>query len=250
MKKPVVTILFNNAGMVSPVCPHCGFERCYIIENGKKFKCASPDCYKKFSVTVGTVFECSNIPLTKWLMALYLCTAHKKGISSYQLAKDIGIAQKSAWFMLHRLRELLSHIPKEILSGTVEVDETYMSRKYASDYKGIPPEKVAEMEAAYRFTNKDAAMGLKQRDGNIIVKALADIKAETIGNTVKANVTPDTLLMSDEGMKYRKVLKDYKREVVNHSKGEWVRGDAHTNGIENFWSVMRRGIYGIYHQIS
>ena len=118
-----------------PVCPHCGFERCYIIENGKKFKCASPDCYKKFSVTVGTVFECSNIPLTKWLMALYLCTAHKKGISSYQLGKDIGIAQKSAWFMLHRLRELLSHIPKEILSGTVEIDETYMGRKYASDNK-------------------------------------------------------------------------------------------------------------------
>ena len=93
------------------VCPYCSCEKCYVIENGKRFKCGSKACYKKFSVTVGTVFEASNIPLTKWLMALYLCTAHKKGISSYQLGKDVGVAQKSAWFMLHRLREIMKHLP-------------------------------------------------------------------------------------------------------------------------------------------
>ncbi|HEY5369802.1 MAG TPA: IS1595 family transposase [Hanamia sp.] len=234
-----------------PVCPHCGYNKAYIIEGGKKYKCASKTCYKKFSVTVGTVFECSNIPLTKWLMALYLATAHKKGISSYQLAKDIGVAQKSAWFMLHRLREIMSHIPKEILIGTVEIDETYMSRKYRSDYKALPPEEVAKMDnLVSKKMNLGAVIGMKERGGNVIVKASFNAKATAIEKAVKENVDTDALLNTDESMKYRKVLSNYKRESVNHSEKEWVRGNVHTNGVENFWSVMKRGVYGIYHQIS
>src|ERR1700688_416247 len=102
-----------------PVCPYCGYDKCYVIEGGKRFKCGSKACYKKFSVTVGTLMEASNIPLNKWLMAIYLCTAHKKGISSHQLGRDLGIAQKSAWFMLHRIRGM-AKARTEQLTGIVE----------------------------------------------------------------------------------------------------------------------------------
>jgi len=234
-------------------CPYCGFERCYVIENGKRFKCASKTCYKKFSVTVGTVMEASNIPLNKWLMAIYLCTAHKKGISSYQLGRDIGIAQKSAWFMLHRIREMARvKTEQKLLAGTVEIDETYMSRKYANDYKAIPPEEVERMELKGQFAKKNnlgAVIGLKQRDGNVIAKAAFNMSTEIISDTVKENVATNAMLMTDESRKYRKILSSYNRQSVNHSKHEWVRGNVHTNGVENFWSIMKRGIQGIYHQI-
>src|SRR3979411_1501298 len=103
-----------------PKCPYCGWDKCYIIEKGKRFKCGNQTCYKKFSVTVGTIFEASNIPLQKWFMAVYLCSAHKKGISSYQLGRDIGVAQKSAWFMLHRIREGFKNNISEIFTDVVQ----------------------------------------------------------------------------------------------------------------------------------
>jgi transposase-like protein len=120
-----------------PECPYCGHRKSYKIEGGERFKCANQTCYKKYSATVGTVFEASNIPLTTWFPAMYIISAHKKGISSVQLAKDLGVTQKTAWFMLHRIRESLKEDHSEMLGGIVESDETYMGRKYRSDYKGI-----------------------------------------------------------------------------------------------------------------
>ncbi|MDQ2719715.1 MAG: IS1595 family transposase [Bacteroidota bacterium] len=234
-------------------CPYCQHNKCYVIEGGKRFRCASKSCYKNFSVTVGTMMEASNIPLNKWLTGIYIVNAHKKGISSYQLGKDLGIAQKSAWFMLHRIRQVMANINDSKLSGIVEIDETYMSRKYASDYKGMSPEAIARMEQSDEYKKKikkGAAIGMKERNGNIIIKASLDAKAKSIEIAVKENVATNALLMTDESYKYRNVLSSYKRETVNHSKYEWVRGNVHTNGVENFWSVMKRGVYGIYHQIS
>src|SRR2546423_9648770 len=115
-----------------PVCPYCGHNKSYSIENGKRLKCANNKCYKKFSVTVGTVMEASNIPLTTWLPAMYIIMAHKKGISSVQLAKDLGVTQKTAWFMNHRIRESLKENHPEMLWGHVESDETYLGRKFRS----------------------------------------------------------------------------------------------------------------------
>src|SRR5215208_1546652 len=115
-----------------PICPYCFSDRVYSIEGGRRFKCGHNACYKKFSVTVGTIFEASNIPLTKWFMAIYLCTAHKKGISSYQLGRDLGIAQKNAWFMLHRIREIMRPKEETKLNNTVEVDEVYMGGKVSN----------------------------------------------------------------------------------------------------------------------
>src|ERR1700730_12438494 len=105
-----------------PICPYCGHDKSYNIENGKRFKCANQTCYKKFSVTVGTVFEASNIPLSTWFPAMYIIASHKKGISSVQLAKDLGVTQKTAWFMLHRIRESLKENYPEMLAGIVEAD--------------------------------------------------------------------------------------------------------------------------------
>jgi transposase-like protein len=107
-----------------PLCPHCTSDKSYVIEGGKRFKCGNPSCYKKYTVTVGTVFEASNIPLTTWFAAMYILSAHKKGISSVQLAKDLGVIQKTAWFMNHRIRESLKEKNSPLLSGTVEIDET------------------------------------------------------------------------------------------------------------------------------
>lgn len=236
-----------------PVCPYCNSTKSYIIEGGKRFKCGNSSCYKKYSVTVGSVFHASNIPLTTWFPAMYIISAHKKGISSIQLSKDLGVTQKTAWFMLHRIRESLKDKKSSLLNGIVEVDETYMSRKYGSEYKGLSPEMIEKINNDNKNKHsikKGAVVGLKEREGNIIVKAINRRKAEIITDIVKENVSKDAQLMTDEAMIYRKGLSEYSRQSVNHSKGEWVRGNVHTNGVENFWSVMKRTIYGTYHQIS
>lgn len=135
MKKVAVNIWPRNVGRM--VCPYCGNKGACNIEGGKRYKCKSSACYKKFGVTAGSIFKASNIPLDKWFMGLYLVSAHKKGISSYQLARDLDIAQKNVWFMIHRLRETLKGELPELLAGTFEADEKYMGRKYASYYKGL-----------------------------------------------------------------------------------------------------------------
>lgn len=184
-------------------------------------------------------------------MALYLCTAHKKGISSYQLAKDIGIAQKSAWFMLHRLRELMSHIPKEKLMGAVEIDETYMSRKYASDYVGLSPEQVEYIRSTNHSTKtKGVVVGMAERGGIVRVVATNENRTIPVQKIVKDNIVEGSRLLTDESNIYKSGLEQYQHSSVRHSAKEWVRNDVHTNTVENFWSVMRRGVYGIYHQIS
>ncbi|HJV20825.1 MAG TPA: IS1595 family transposase [Sediminibacterium sp.] len=235
-----------------PVCPYCGFsEKTYVIENGKRFKCgASQDvCGKKYSVTVGTIFESSRIPLTKWLNAIYVVTAHKKGISSHQLGRDLGVTQRTAWFMIHRIREMMKNVSNEMLQGAVEVDETYMSRKYKSDYKGLSPEEVDYSVKSHK-NNKGAVVGIKQREGDIRVFAFDDRKAAPIKQAIYENVMEGSKIMTDEAFMYRTGLEQYQHAAVFHSRKEWVRNDVHTNGVENFWGVMKRSIHGTWHQIS
>lgn len=236
-----------------PICPHCGHDKVYTINNGKGYKCANNQCYKKFTVTVGTIFEASNIPLTTWFPAMYLIASHKKGISSVQLAKDLGLTQKTGWFVLHRIRESLKKTNPEMLAGVVEIDETYMSRKFGSEYKAIPPDQVEAMENSQQWSKKNnlgAVMGMIERKGDVRVFATDSASAKNIGDAVSRNVATDTLLFTDESNKYKNSLSGYTRQTVNHSKKEWVRGIVHTNNMEAFWSVLKRGVYGIYHQIS
>lgn len=236
-----------------PVCPYCGCERSYKLKSGKHYKCASGKCYKVYTVTVGTIFEASNIPLNKWFMALYLCSAHKKGISSVQLAKDIGVTQKTSWFMLHRLRVGMRERGAKVLIGTVELDETYLSRKFRTPYKGLSvemQEKIEKEDKRSTTRHYGTVIGVKERGGKIIVVAAPNGSAKEVKAVVEKHVSPFVKLMTDEAPKYKNSLAAYHRQSVNHSAGEWVRGDVHTNGVENFWSVMKRGVYGIYHQIS
>ena len=240
-----------------PVCPYCGYERSYKLKSGKHYKCASRTCYKVYTVTVGTIFEDSNIPLNKWFMALYLCTAHKKGISSVQLAKDIGVTQKTSWFMLHRLRNGMKE-RGVMFKGEVESDETYMARKYRSDYKGLTPEQVEYLQKSKNSTKtKGAVLGLAERNtGKVKMFAFSENTTSNITNTIRENVIKkETVLYTDESNLYNNIGYEYKRESVKHSAKEWVKttyyGEkVHTNTVENFWSVMKRGVYGIYHQIS
>ena len=240
-----------------PVCPYCGNKGAYNIEGGKRYKCKSSACYKKFSVTVGTIFEASNIPLTKWFLGIYICSAHKKGISSYQLGRDLGIAQKNAWFMLHRIREVLKEDNPPLLMGAVEADETYMSRKYASDYVGLPQDEI-DYNLKNQVKSKGAVLGLAERDTKTVrVKVFDENTAENIRPEVIKNVKAGSYLFTDDSNLYKNedIQLFYKNETVTHSKREWVRYSPgipaiHTNTVENFWSVMKRGVYGIYHQVS
>ncbi|MBL7700860.1 MAG: IS1595 family transposase [Ferruginibacter sp.] len=232
-------------------CVFCNCDKVYTLKGlNKRYKCSK--CAKHFSITKGTIFEKSQIPLNKWLVAVFILTTHKKGISSVQLAIDIGVTQKSAWFMAHRIRQSLKSKDKTLLNGIVEMDEAHMGRKYRSQFKGLPPEEVERMrkaDAKLRTKNKGTIAGLKQRDGRVIAQVIDQKGAESISKVVKEYVSSDAMLMTDEALYYRKIFKEFKRQTVNHSKREWVRGNVTTNRVENFWSVLKRGIYGIYYQV-
>jgi transposase-like protein len=238
-----------------PVCPYCGSGKYYKIEGGKRYKCGNSECYKKYSVTVGTIFHASNIPLTTWFPAMYIIASHKKGISSIQLAKDLGVTQKTAWFMNHRIRQSLKENHPELLSGTVEADETYMGRKYRSDYKGLPENEI-DYKLSNPIENKGAVLGLADRKtGDIRVFAFPSNTKANVMPVLKENIKEGSNLHTDESRLYSAVTPMYHRETVKHSAREWVKmsisgGKVTTNHVENFWSVMRRGVYGTYHQIS
>jgi transposase-like protein len=226
-------------------CPHCGHEKVYRTNRG--FKCASKDCYKKFSVTVGTIFENSKITLRNWFAATFLCSAHKKGISSCQLARDLGLTQKTAWFMLHRIREAFQSEAPGLLENTVEVDETYIGGKMKNKHKSIRNK--AHEDNVSHTANKTGVMGLLERENEVRVKVIDKTKTlkQMVGETVKFS----SLIITDSAMAYNGLSKQYKQhETVNHINDEYVRGIYHTNTIEGFFSFLKRSIYGIYHHVS
>jgi len=233
-----------------PICPHCGCDRSYVIENGKKLKCANKECYRKYSCTVGTIFESSKIPLTKWFTAIYLMASHKKGISSYQLAKDIGIAQKNSWFMIHRIREMMREKCPEKLDNIVEVDETYMGGKMGNMSKS---KRKYLRDNDLVGTMKTGVMGLIERSGKL---KYVQINQETgmlnMQKVIKYNVDKDAVIITDSHASYEGLNNQFAgHEVVNHSNDEYVRDKViHTNTVEGAFSLLKRGIYGIYHQVS
>ena len=234
-----------------PVCPFCGSMDYYKLNDGKTYKCATKTCYKKYTVTVGTPLHGSPIGLHIWFAGMYLLSSHKKGISSHQLARDLGITQKSAWFMLHRLRDMVRSKEVVKLSGIIEIDETYMGRRFRTDMSNLTPEEIQyRLNNYYTSKAKGAVFGMVARHGNIIVKAYDGIKQDEILSDIKKHVTKHSWVMTDGSNLYRDNLEGYKHESVIHSRKEYVKGDIHTNRIENFWGLMKRGIYGIYHQIS
>jgi len=222
-----------NGNVVSPFDATSKVYKC----KGNKYKCKNTGKY--FNVRTATIFEDTKLPLQKWFMALYIFSSHKKGISSHQLAKDLDITQKSAWFVLHRLRYAFDHPAfKALMNNTVEVDETYESKKnYADGQK--------------RLNEKAPIIGLIDReDGRVIVQQVDKPSHDVIEYIVTKNVSQEATLISDQSRAYNKMHKFYDHKRVDHSAKQYVNGIAHTNTIEGFWSQLKRGIDGIYHWVS
>lgn len=240
-----------------PVCPHCGnAEKHYKLPNKTRrlWKCAK--CRKQFTVTVGTIFEASHIPLNKWLLAFYLLCSSKKGMSAHQLHRMLGITYKSAWFMAHRIRYAMTQPPfARQLVGVVEVDETYVGGKpRRSNRKEYAPlgsgERDPRTKKTGRGTDKVPVVALVERGGQVRSFRVATVTADTLGGAIRRNVAREAHLRTDSFPSYKKVGTEYaSHETVDH-RLEYVRGDAHTNTAENFFSILKRGINGIYHHVS
>lgn len=227
-----------------PRCPHCHASKPYRLKGGKAFRCSSRTCRKDFSVTVGLVFENSKIPLTTWFAAIYLISAHKKGISSCQLAKDLGVTQKTAWFLNHRIRTAFGNEGQLEFTDVVEMDETYVGGKWENFHKS--------KRAAYSLKNVDtkiAVMGMVQRNGKASLKVMKD--GVPFKDFVHKYVNPLAVVITDGHKGYRGIEETHGGHViVNHSEGEYVNGPYHTNTVEGFFSLLKRGIIGIYHHVS
>jgi transposase-like protein len=230
-----------------PECPKCGAKanRQHWLKNQKRWQCR--DCGKQFSVKVGTIFEDSAIGLDKWLTAMWLLANCKNGISSYELARDIGVTQKSAWFMLHRLREAMrdEQTHKFGFGGPVESDETFIGPNPAKMNRTQRKKYSIERNKGAMIA-KTAVHGLLDRElRQVRAKAIPNVKRETLQNTILDNVTPFAKLYTDEFTGYQGLEKKYVHKVINHSQ-EYVKGQVHTQGIENFWSLLKRTLRGTY----
>jgi transposase-like protein len=199
---------------------------------------------------VGTIFENSKIPFRTWLAAIFLCTTAKKGVSSLQLANQLGITQKTAWFILHRVREMLKLQAPDMVGGEngsmVETDETYIGGKEKNKHKS---KRSKDAEGNY-VNAKSVVVGIIERDGKVILKHIPAATKEHMVGFLRQHVPAGSTVFSDEHAAYAGLGKIYTHDTVNHSIKLYVEGNVHTNTIENFWSILKRGIYGIYHSVS
>jgi len=236
-----------------PVCAHCSCDQVYRLtpkegskRPGRKGLLKCKECRKQFTVTKGTIFEDSHIPLHKWLLAIHLLCSSKKGMSAHQIHRMLGITYKSAWFMMHRIRYSMTQEPlASKLQGTVEMDETYVGGKF----KNMHASKREEMKSRHGF-GKAPVVTLVERGGNVRSFPVENVTSVNLKEIVKRNVQQQSNLFTDGSSPYFLVEKDYNHESVNHSVGEYVRNSVHTNTVEGYFSLLKRGIIGTYHHVS
>ena len=226
-----------NGNVVSP------FDNTSKVYNckGNKYKCKNTGKY--FNVKTDTIFDNTKMPLQKWFLAIWLVTSHKKGISSLQLGRDLDITQKSAWFMLQRIRNCFGIQNDNDLNNEVEADETYVDGKNKNRHNN----KKFKNSQGRSAKDKTPVVGMVERKGKLNARVVENVKSITLTREIIRNVKESANLYTDEWLGYKGVSRIYDHSIVKHNQGQYVNGRIHTNTIEGFWSLLKRGIFGIYH---
>lgn len=226
-----------NGNVVSPFDETSKVYKC----KGNKYRCKNTGKY--FNVKTDTLFDNSKIKIQKWFLAIWLVTSHKKGISSLQLHRDIGVTQKTAWFMLQRIRNCFGFDNDSTLDNEVEIDETYVGGKNKNRHL----DKKVQGSQGRSAKDKTPVVGMIERHGKVTAKKVDNVKAYTLTKEVISKVKETATVFTDEWLGYSALKRIYDHSVVKHNQGEYVNGRVHTNTIEGFWSLLKRGIVGIYH---
>jgi len=222
-----------------PVCPRCGGLDYSYISTRRLWKCKA--CKKQYSVKVGTVFEDSALGLDKWLPAVWLAANSKNGISSHELGRALGTTQKSAWFMLHRIRLAMQSGSFERFSATVEVDETYIGGLARNMHKSVRKQKIT----GTGYVDKAKVLGIIERGGTVRAEVVPDTRRTTLQPRVREHIEPGSSVYTDSHYGYVGLDRDYDHRTVDHAI-QYVDGHVHTNYIENFWALLKRGLHGTY----
>jgi transposase-like protein len=225
-------------------CPTCGRRDAIFLANQRKWQCKSVHDHRQFSVKVGTIFEDSPIPLDKWLVAVWMIANCKNGVSSYEVARAIGVTQKSAWFMLHRIRLSMQSKSFVRLGGggkEVEVDETFIGGKSRNMHRETRQRKIKGTGGK----DKTVVLGVLERGGKVRAAVIPNRRKNTVQAEIRKNVTVGSALFTDELPSYNDLNGEYAHKVIDHAVA-YAKGNVHTNNLENFWSLLKRGIKGTY----
>jgi transposase-like protein len=223
------------------VCPTCGAKEVSFVASRRLWQCKTRHPKAQFSIKVGTIFEDSPITLDKWLLAMWMLANCKNGVSSYEISRATGISQKSTWFMLQRIRLSFQDEKSAKLSGEVEVDETFIGQKARNMHKDVRERKITGTGGK----DKTVVMGLMERGGNVRAMVVDNRRKKELQSRVRENVEAGAAIFSDELKSYDGLETDYQHAVINHAV-EYVNGNVHTNAMENFWSLLKRGLHGTY----
>jgi transposase-like protein len=227
-----------------PVCPTCGSDKVSFVPSRRLWQCKTRHPKAQFSIKVGTIFEDSPISLDKWLAAMWMVANCKNGVSSYEIHRAIGVTQKTAWFMLHRIRLAMQDEGATKLSGEVEVDETYIGGKARNMHKDRKARMLQGKGGG--AVGKTGVQAMLERGGQIRTKVLQrPHHGWELTKNVQKNVEPGTHIFTDEAIAYFGLRAEYAHEFINHAEA-YVKGNIHTNGLENFWSLLKRGLGGTY----